>query len=825
MRKQDGNALMLIVVLMAAIGLASSAFFINFQASSTTGGGMFSHKRAFYAAEGTLLVVTKVAQAYLADTTNPTSAQLQSKLQTDLPPLIPVGYEMKDLKVEIVGQPTVGPIATGTFKGMNAPQTTMRVSYNIVSALDTVGRSVVHMQATLSLAQVSMFQFLYFIDLLYADFSPGPEMILNGRVHANGDLCLSGATALKVAQVTAAGRLMFGMDSRCAYQLSGDEAYISTDGDVSSTTMTNMVKLRLSNSNGCYGCGGTSLAWADYAPATWNGNALDSAHGVSNMTLPIPSAVQAQVGADGNDMYEGKVNTRNLRFIIDPMVAGEPEAVARQKYAFKSQIRVIAGVWYLKDNADPMNWPGIPIWSDHPGSASDAYGNAIGQDDLRARWSWTTLPRRYSYYEYDKTTMALTGDSNGIISYGNLFTDTAATPPTRRPGHWIGSTANSICASGGTLMSLAGGVNPFDAPITCLNGVVPSTPGRATALLNATRGGLHDGHARQLYPVTGERFVRAKQLPMNFDMKEFQAALQDPNPGELGSYFGAGKPMGEFNGIVFVSTSWPDWLQGFAPPDQPVQPPPQGANNDSQQAPTFSSATQQALPQTLCSNTSSLAGADFDRFYVGATPARRFRIPACENYGAVLKSYPTKIRIINAASLNDAVLTKGLSFVTNIGLYLTGEFNTSSVVTSATAKPWIPALVAADQVTVYSNAWDDTNGAWDDDAHAAPRIASRTTYNLAMLMGWARSSASMSLHVFPSMVEDWRTAAITYNGSTVVGFYPVYERYGRYYGSDGYTYRAGKREINYDKHYQFTANQPPGSPLFFISALLDWKAE
>lgn len=814
MRKQDGNALMLIVVLMAAIGLASSAFFINFQASSTTGGSMFSHKRAFYAAEGTLLVVTKVAQSYLADVTNPTNAQLQAKLQSAVPPLVPAGYQMTNLNVELVGATVVAPIATGTFKGMNAPQTTMRVSYNIENSLDSTARSVIHMQATLALAQVSMFQFLYFIDLLYADFSPGPEMLLNGRVHANGDLCLSGATGLKVGQVTSAGRLMFGMDARCKYQLAGDNAFIAAGTD-----LNNLVQLRLNNSDGCVACGGTRLAWADYAPATWNGNALDWAHGVSNMTLPVPSAIQAQVGADGDDQWKGQINTKNLRFIVDPLIPGEPDAVAKQKYAYKSHIRVINGIWYLRDNANPSNWPGIPIWSDHPGHYSVG-GYDVGQDGLRTLWGWPSTPRRYSYYEYNPVTMTLSNDNHGVISYGTLYTDTSGPSVTRRPGHWVGTSANQICSSG-VLLSLGLGINDAFAPILCSNG----NPGAATGLLNATRGGIHDGHARKLYPVASEQYGRAKQLPMNFDLAEFQAALVDPTPGELGSYFGAGKSMGEFNGIIFVSTTWPGWSQGFSPADQPVQAPIQGANNDAQQAGTFATATQQALPQPLCSSLASYAGSDFDRFYVGAMPARRFRIPPCESYGGTLNSYPTKVRIINGAKLNPTTLTKGLSFVTNVGLYLTGEFNTTSVVTSQTSTPWLPALVAADQVTVFSNAWSDGNSAWDDDAHSAPRIASQTTYNLAMLVGWSRSSSSMSLHVFPSMVEDWRTAPIVYNGSTVVGFYPVYERYGRWYSSDGYTYRAGSRQINYDKHYQLTANQPPGSPLFFISALLDWKAE
>jgi hypothetical protein len=323
---------------------------------------------------------------------------------------------------------------------------------------------------------------------------------------------------------------------------------------------------------------------------------------------------------------------------------------------------------------------------------------------------------------------------------------------------------------------------------------------------------------------------------MNFDIAEFQNALRDTTAGELGSYFGAGRMMGgPFNGILWISNEWPGSLTGFSPQNQP-QAPPQLTNTEllatgdlSQPLATSFApgAAQQALPYPLCSE--SLAGQPFDQFDNGGTPVADFKIPPCASYstGAIKANYPTNVRIINGYALDTTLLTKGFSLVSNVGMYLQGEYNTNSDTTTATSTPWIPAMLAADQITFLSNNWDDANSSWADPLHTAPRIATSTPYNLAVLMGWARSSTSMTLHVFPSMMEDWRTATITFNGSTVVGYYPVYERYGRYYDftNPDYVYRSGPRILDFDKHFQFTVNQPPGAPLFFVSSLLDWKAE
>lgn len=816
-----------VLMLMVSVGLATGALLTNFTSTQVRSGQLLSNKRAQYAAEGTLLIVTKIAQSYLGETINPTTAELTARLTAQLPALVAGQYEVTDINVTMEPVPGLTPIATGSFRGMMAPQSILRVSYNVRTREDNNLGPVINLSATVSLAQVSMFQFLYFIDLAYADFSPGPITAFNGRIHANGNLCLSAATGLTIDRVTSAGRLLYGNLAACKYRIVGDQAFIAAGPD-----LTNPVKLTTNNSNGCTNCGGTRLPWADYATTTWNGKVMDQAHGVISMNLPVPNNVQAQLGADGDDRWVGMSNARNLRFVVDPVNAADSDLVAQQKFAYKSDVRIISGVWYLKDKNNLRNWPGIPIWSDHPGNFVDYFGNNVGQADLAISRSWPSIPHRYSYYEYDATNFTLYNDNRGVISYGNLFRDGSGAKPTWRPGHWLLPNAanpnrhDRICPTGGLLLTPTGLRDAF-APITCNS---PGSPGVATALLNGTRGGLHDKHIFTLHPESGQRAARARVLPMNFDVQQFQAALLDTTPGELGSYFGAGRLMNErFNGVVYISSRWnaPGVADGFDPADQPLPHPQQGSplNNDINQLAVATGPGQRALPQNLCT-TGALVGRPFDLFANGLASAWRFVIPNCTSYGGSgISAYPHAIRIFNGHALDPAQMTSGLSVVTNIGAYVMGEYNTQSNTASETATPWIPALIGADQINFLSNAWSDENSSWEDTTHTAIRIASPTVYNMSVLTGWSRSRNSQTMSAFPTMMEDWRTARITFNGSMVMGFYPTYERYGKSYSTSGYIYRAGERLVTYDRHYQFMLNQPPGAPLFYISALLDWKAE
>jgi hypothetical protein len=740
---------------------------------------------------------------------------------------------------------------------------------------------------------------MYFLDLSYADFYPGAATTVNGRVHVNGDFCMDTENAgVTIAKVTASGRIMHGTDTRCTYL---DYSGLATGANIATgTNLTNVVPIGKTNDNGCTNCkppGGaaSNLNWLTYALQTWGGNVQDTTMGVNALSLPLPQVATTQIGANGGNPHIGQSNANNMRFLIDPVQTTDTKVMLQMKYASQADVRIIDGVWYLKNPMAPNSWPGYPIWSDHPGHFVDSFGTPVGQGDLRTALQpmWGIVPwnpKGFSYYEYDETAQSISSDddTHGVISYGSLYRGADPDGTSHwTPGHYLnnfmGTGAhfrpcdNLCCNLSNTAANVYNGDCQFgrmgptgwgydtihlNDPLNCTptityNALTPmnctllpefSSPasgnlGISTNLLNATRSGFHDYHMGY-YDCTWSGiapcFLLSQMLPMNVDLGQFQLAMQNTTAGELGSYFGSGGFVGHpFNGIVYVSLNWPGIdgtfangsLQGFNPPDSPeIWPLVNAGSGDETMPQTHSKGMQgQTLPYELCSSDKGMQ--PYDKKFGW----QRWYIPPCSSYlqplncfassspSASCRPYANSVRFINAAKIDPTVFPHGLSLVSNVPVYVTGSVNTLSNVTSQTATPWIPVMIAGDQVLFLSNAWDDYNSNWSLGPSNAslPRPATSTTYNMEYITGWERDSVSEGLHSAPSLMEDWTGSTLTFNGSIVAGFYPVYDRGGRYYES-GVIYRAGTRNISYDPHLNLSNNQPPGTPSFSISDVEKW---
>ncbi|HVK61493.1 MAG TPA: hypothetical protein VM432_08085, partial [Bdellovibrionales bacterium] len=492
----------------------------------------------------------------------------------------------------------------------------------------------------------------------------------------------------------------------------------------------------------------------------------------------------------------------------------------------------------------------------------------VGQDQIRALWAakgraWPAgdVPHAFSFYEYDKTNRTLYNDTAGVISYGTLARNVVGGIAAWDPGHKIGpADANHIppppsstlynmghrilrsqlCKSG-TITSV-GTLSAF-SPITC-TGSGPS--GYATALLNGTRTGIADPHiALNVIGPVGYNSSQSAILPMNFDVGAFQTALLNTSAGELGSYFGFSGFLGEpFNGIVYITSRWPGSEDGYSPEGIAKGWPLNGSltswfvhNRDPNQIYLSHDSQHRALPFPLCSDTqtdgTTGAGDPFDND--GGT--QRFRIAPCTSYGedpdTVLAAYPSAIRLVNGRNFDQAALgTQGLSIVSNLPVYIQGSYNSNSNPASTVESEWTPSLVAGDMITVLSDAWDDAESNWRVAASLGPRVAVSSTYNTALLLGWARQSRNASRGVpasgIPVMMENWAGQPLHFTGAIAVGYYPVYYRQNPVYNFANpmsFTYSAGERYISYDPHFNTPARQPPGTPMFYISSVLNWKVD
>jgi hypothetical protein len=132
-------------------------------------------------------------------------------------------------------------------------------------------------------------------------------------------------------------------------------------------------------------------------------------------------------------------------------------------------------------------------------------------------------------------------------------------------------------------------------------------------------------------------------------------------------------------------------------------------------------------------------------------------------------STPSAVRLIKATELpksgDDG--KGGFSLVTNGGLYVKGDYNTTTLSDGSTAK----AMLMADAMTVLSADWNDANAANTDVT--ARKATKDLTINTAIMVGSTPASASQFSGGAQNLVrflEDWSSTpddprTVTFKGS------------------------------------------------------------
>jgi hypothetical protein len=178
------------------------------------------------------------------------------------------------------------------------------------------------------------------------------------------------------------------------------------------------------------------------------------------------------------------------------------------------------------------------------------------------------------------------------------------------------------------------------------------------------------------------------------------------------------------------------------------------------------------------------------------------------------------VRLKNGAIINRSA---GITFATDNGLYIQGDYNTGRVAgvseppsntgtpTSPTVSGYTrkPAAVAADAVMILSNNWNDTNSS----ASLSSRVATPTTVNAAIVSGIVPTAAgnySGGAENFPRFLETWTGKNFTYYGS-MVELYASQQFASPWKdtGSGNNVYDAPNRRWYFDTNFYTTP--PPGT--------------
>ena len=217
------------------------------------------------------------------------------------------------------------------------------------------------------------------------------------------------------------------------------------------------------------------------------------------------------------------------------------------------------------------------------------------------------------------------------------------------------------------------------------------------------------------------------------------------------------------------------------------------------------------MPFELCST--SLAGQNFDANGL-------FKIPDCARYDLSsaaplkLRTRPSDIRLINAKDIDHGILVHGLSFISNINVFLQGDVNTNSDTTTAISLPWTPVLVGANNILLQSKAFSDDSDRWDvmPSTLVGQRKAETTQYNLALITSQ-----------FPFfMNEDWTGKATIVRSPLLMFYDPAFDNLGPFGTTGTTTFDVGAFDMKYDSHFEYLANQPPGLPFMNVFSTNGW---
>jgi hypothetical protein len=860
-RRHRGFALGMVLVLLLALSAAVASTFIIYKQSSGVSGHMLRQRQNFYVCDGAARLIARAAQAYAEDATSPNTTDMKAAVctaggspaaactTTPLPSFVPGNYTVDDFDVEVVGSPTDTVLDSGPYAGTNARVQVVKLS---VSAVRNTNLEKCSVEQELALATFPLLKHTVFgQDKLY--WVPEKNLDVYGHVHANDDICLAegSSVAFNVEQVTAGGSIYrHNYPTACGVSRGTHAMGIGNGGSFPGS----VYQLR----NGSSDSDARDSGWAGYATLHFNGQAEDSSHGIEPLVLPGLSDASVQSGKDASAVAVD--NTGSLRFLIDPVRTSDSSAVKQAKLACQSDLRIINGVWYLASTSRPSTdpcggWPGTPIWSDHPGrftinagtetEEGELTGNiAVGQYDIASDESWTSVPERYSYYRYNTLSSGSEGEltygstmATPVISYGTLIPSGGSWVP----GHWVQSgDAADVCGTTHSSSS-TGELVTFDDSAGC-------GAGAEAGLLNATRSGFLDPEIGGESPndSSGDRSFRANVLTMNINIGALRAAFKATGGKELGSYFSGSSR--DFNGIIWIGATWTDSLTGFGSTSTfaggsliwPRQGDTSNANDTNQPGMSSgkqSAATNPALPYPLCGASSGttpiVAGDDMTTAPSGAAP---FKVPACSSY-AEAGARPVAIRLFNADTVGDSAdtadeLNRGLTLVTSLPMYVMGNVNSFSDPSTSTSTPWVPVLLGADHIRLLSESWSDEKAYFNGGANIinngsaslsgqVARAASDTEYNFSALTGMVPNSSSAwggGVDASMLLLENWGSASLDWRGSLVIGFSPVYARW-----AHAHYAREPNWEWRHDPHLDRVSSQPPGAPVFRVSATRAWR--
>lgn len=333
-KAERGAALATALIVMSLLSAISMTVLAVVTHESRIAGSDLQRTQTFYAAAASVEKMTSDFCALYARTSRPTTAQFNAIAAAYPTELINEGFAFnsQSLMVDPNGATGVVTIPNGPFSGLVASVTPYLLD---TTATQVATGSQVRLQRKINNYLVPIFQFGMFSneDL---EVHPGPPFAFNGRVHANGNLYISGDITF-LSKVTTANELVVD-------KLRDGETHAQS---MSVTVGAINVALTAGSVVGGPNISGTSTGQRGYFPtspagtfsATWDSTSVaPAAAGVANKfggqvltrtTGGVPLLLPMQI--------EGNM-TREL---IKRVLPSDSQILSESRYSSKGQIRIL----------------------------------------------------------------------------------------------------------------------------------------------------------------------------------------------------------------------------------------------------------------------------------------------------------------------------------------------------------------------------------------------------------------------------------------------------------------------------------------------------
>lgn len=181
---------------------------------------------------------------------------------------------------------------------------------------------------------------------------------------------------------------------------------------------------------------------------------------------------------------------------------------------------------------------------------------------------------------------------------------------------------------------------------------------------------------------------------------------------------------------------------------------------------------------------------------------------------------PDSHRVVSGFKLvNDSTLPSATTFVSNLPVYVKGDYNKHTS-NNPNIDTWKPSAVIADSITLLSNSWSNTKN--------AAVTATNTEYNMVFISGNVPTKVgqySGGLENFPRLLENWSGKNLNITG----GFIQLYRsKYSTGIWNYGTYYQAPARNWQYEPRFSNLNNLPPDFVNMFPSTSINvvstgWK--